>query len=92
MTQQALLDLYFIDARSKLIDIAAFLDRIDRGEGPPDFRLKSFQKALEELQSTQPNRAQSVLMSLSDPTVEPIANAPSKGAVGAYPSNDNPLS
>jgi hypothetical protein len=30
-------------------------------------------------------RAKSVLMSLSDPTVEPIAKAPGKGAVGAWP-------
>src|SRR5215510_15258380 len=29
MTRQQVLDLYFMDARSKLIDIAAFLDRAD---------------------------------------------------------------
>ena len=28
-----ILDLYFMDARYKLIDIAAFLDRLDRHEG-----------------------------------------------------------
>ena len=50
MTRQSILDLYFMDARSKLIDIAAFLDRVDRGEGEPDFRLAAFRKALEELQ------------------------------------------
>ena len=36
MTRQQILDLYFMDARSKLIDLAAFLDRVDRGEGEPD--------------------------------------------------------
>jgi hypothetical protein len=85
MTRQQLLDLYFMDARSKLIDIAAFLDRVDRGEGEPDFRLAAFRKALEELNRTQPDRARSVLLSLSDPTDEPIAAAPGKGAVGAWP-------
>ena len=84
MTRQQILDLYFMDARSKLIDIAAFLDRVDRGEGEPDFRLDAFRKAHAELHRGEPVRAKSVLMSLSDPTVEPIAKAPGKGAVGAW--------
>ena len=85
MTRQQLLDLYFMDARSKLIDIAAFLDRVDRGEGEPDFRLDAFHKALGELNGGKPERAKAVLRSLSDPTVEPIAKAHGKGAVGAWP-------
>jgi len=76
-----------MDARSKLIDIAAFLDRVDRGEGEPDFRLDAFRSALAELQLEEPVRARSVLMSLSDPTLEPIAKAPGKGAVGAWPGH-----
>ena len=43
------LDLYFMEARSKLLDLAAFLDRVDRGTGEPDFRLAAFKKALHEL-------------------------------------------
>jgi len=85
MTRQQILDLYFMDARSKLIDLAAFLDRVDRGEGEPDFRLREFQKALGELSRGEIGRAKSVLMSLSDPTTEPIAKASGKGAVGAWP-------
>jgi hypothetical protein len=54
MTRQQILDLYFMDARSKLIDIAAFLDRVDRGEGDPDFRLEAFRKALTKLQLGEP--------------------------------------
>src|SRR5262245_45914765 len=46
MTRQHVLDLYFMDARSKLIDIAAFLDRADRAEGKEDFRLIAFRAAL----------------------------------------------
>ena len=84
MTRQNILDLYFMDARSKLIDIAAFLDRVDRAEGEPDFRLAAFRKALEELAGDEPVRAKSVLLSLSDPTTEPIEKAPGKGAVGAW--------
>lgn len=85
MTRQQLLDLYFMDARAKLIDLAAFLDRVDRGEGEADFRLAAFRNALGELSSGEPSRAKNVLMSLSDPTTEPIAKAPGKGACGAWP-------
>ncbi len=85
MTRQQLLDLYFMDARSKLIDIAAFLDRVDRADGDPDFRLAAFRQALSELHGGDASRAKNVLLSLSDPTTEPIAAAPGKGAVGAWP-------
>ena len=84
MTRQQILDLYFMDARSKLIDIAAFLDRMDRAEGESDFRLEAFRQALESVHRTSPDRAKSVLDSLSDPTTEPIEKAPGKGAVGAW--------
>lgn len=85
MNRQELLDLYFMDARSKLIDIAAFLDRLDRANGEADFRLAAFREALKELARNEPTRAKNVLLSLSDPTTEPIAAAPGKGACGAWP-------
>ena len=85
MNRQELLDLYFMDARSKLIDIAAFLDRVDRADGVADFRLAAFRQALRELDQSKPERAKQVLMSLSDPTKEPLAAAPGKGAIGAWP-------
>jgi hypothetical protein len=85
MTRQQILDLYFLEARSKLIEIAAFLDRLDRGNGEPDFRLEAFQLALRELNANAGDRARRVLLALSDPTADPIPAAPGKGAVGAYP-------
>ncbi|MEO6742591.1 MAG: hypothetical protein ABIP20_20295 [Chthoniobacteraceae bacterium] len=85
MTRNELLDLYFMDARAKLIDLAAFLDRVDRGTGDADFRLAAFRTALKELEGGQPTRARDVLLSLSDPTSEPIEKSPGKGAVGAWP-------
>ncbi len=84
MTRNELLDLYFMDARAKLIDIAAFLDRVDRGTGDADFRLPAFLEAMNALAGNEPQRAKNVLLSLSDPTTEPIAKAPGKGAVGAW--------
>lgn len=83
MTRQSLLDLYFMDARAKLIDLAAFMDRVERGEGGEDFRMNAFRAALRELDDSA-DRARRVLLALSDPTVEPIPVAPGKGACGAW--------
>ena len=74
-----------MDARCKLIELAAFLDRMDRSEGEPDFRLTAFRDALGVLCSAQGERAKAVLMALSDPTIEPLEAAPGKGACGAWP-------
>ena len=87
MTRIELLDIYFMEARSKLIDIAAFLDRVDRGTGEADFRLEALHRALKELESAKSERAKNVLLSLSDTTKDPIAKAPGKGAVGAWSGN-----
>ncbi|HEY4284128.1 MAG TPA: hypothetical protein VGM62_13765 [Chthoniobacterales bacterium] len=85
ITKAELLDLYFADARSKLIDLAAFLDRIERSDGEDDFRVRSFRAALTHLIEGDPEKAKAVLMTLSDPTTEPIATATTKGAAGAWP-------
>ncbi len=84
MTKQQVLDLYFLDARHKLIEIAAFLDRIERASGKDDFRLKSFRDALAKLDGKKKNKAKNILLAFSDLTTQPIAKAQSKGAVGAY--------
>lgn len=85
LTRQEVLDLYFMDARCKLIEIAAFLDRVDRAPGDPDFRLGALQAALKHLTESEVGRAERVLLSLSDPTQDPVAVAPGKGAAGAWP-------
>ena len=85
MTRQQVLDLYFMENRAKLIDLAAFLDRVDRASGEADFRLAAFRKALQELNGPAPERASKVLLSLSDLSLEPIEKAPGKGAIGAVP-------
>jgi len=85
MNRQQLLDLYFLEARSKLVDIAAFLDRLDRAKGEDDFRLAAFNQALGQLQPGATSRAERVLGSLSDPTIEPIPAATTKAACGAWP-------
>jgi len=87
MTKQQVLDLYFMDARSKLIDLAAFMDRVERAEGEEDFRMKGFRGALKELEKGGCERAAAVLISFSDPTAEPISAATTKAACGAWKSS-----
>ena len=86
MTRQQVLDLYFMDARCKLIDIAAFIDRVERATGNEDFRMAEFRKAMRELDGST-GRAERVLLALSDPTTEPIPAATTKAACGAYPGD-----
>jgi hypothetical protein len=87
MTRQETLDLYFMDARWKLIDLAAFMDRVERAEGHDDFRMKAFREALLELGKGNGERAGRVLLTFSDPTTEPIPAATTKAACGAWPGN-----
>ena len=88
MDKQAVLDLYFIEARARLIDLAAFLDRVERAPGEADYRLAALRAALEEMvqrPTGDDGRAKTVLMALSDPTTGPLDAATTKSAAGAWP-------
>ncbi len=82
-SKQELLDLQFIDARHMLINLAAFLDRIDRHPGEDDYRLAALKAALPVLSSDRPDRAKVVLESFSDHTTDLPQTAPFQGATGA---------
>lgn len=86
MTRQQVLDLYFLDARHKLVELAAFLDRVERARGEDDFRVKSFRAAIGNLKGRKGNRAKRVLLAFSDRTAKPLAKAEGKGACGAWNS------
>ncbi len=81
-TEQNMVELYFMDARSKLIDIAAFMDRVERSGETGDYRYREFVKALAALDA--PDRAEGVLNLLSDPSEGPLEQAGAGPAVGAY--------
>jgi hypothetical protein len=85
MTRQHVLDLDFVAARHKLIDLGAFLDRVARAEGEDDFRMAAFRAAIAELAEPQPHAAERILRVFSDPTEEPIPAATTKAACGAWP-------
>ena len=87
--RKEILDLYFLDARSRLIDIAAFMDRVNRSEGQADFRYSQFLEALNALGGTSSHKAEKVLLTFSDPTEDPIPKATTKAACGAWPGSIN---
>lgn len=91
MSREAMIDAYFLEHRAKLIDIAAFLDRLDRaadgpppGDQPSDYRIEALCDAVSLLTDGQPHRAQRIMRKLSDPTTSPIPAAGTKGAAGAW--------
>lgn len=86
LTREALLDEYFIENRTRLLDLAAFLDRLDRTGGPAaaDFRLEAFAEALSALCLPLPSRVKKIQMIFSDPTSEPLEALDRKSAGGAY--------
>lgn len=82
-SKKDLLDLQFIDARHKLIDIAAFLDRIARHPGDDDYRFAAFKAALPILLEDRPDHARAILDSFSDHSQDLPESAPFQGAFGA---------
>jgi hypothetical protein len=85
MTKAQVLDLYFIENRHKLLEVAAFLDRVDRAEGKADFRLEALRRALPVLSKGRGARAKRLLLALSDHSRAPIPKATTKSACGACP-------
>ena len=87
LTATQLVDEYFIENRNRVLELAAFLDRIDRADptlSDRDFRMRVLQDALAMLASGAPDRLLQIQMLLSDPTTEPLAALDRKGAKGAW--------
>jgi hypothetical protein len=88
LTEQEILDIYFLENRARLLDIASFLDRLDRardaGGTPSDFRHEAFIRAVELLLEPGGKRTRDIQMSFSDHTHQPIASAVGLKAVGAW--------
>jgi hypothetical protein len=87
LTQRELIDEYFMEERVKVIDLAAFLDRLDRAresDAEHDFRLRSIHDALAVLAGDQGGRVQRVQMIFSDPRSELLEELDQKSAKGAY--------
>ena len=92
-TGRELVDEYFIENRTRLLEIAAFLDRLDRTDPTPvdrDYRVRAFREALHLVEdrpsaADEPRtRVERIQQLLSDPTTEPLEKLDMKSARGAY--------
>lgn len=81
---RAIVDQGFIPVRAKLIEVAAFLDRVERYGVTDDFRCAALRAAAALLVDGRAERARRILEKLSDPTVEPDTNSSGKAALGAW--------
>ena len=95
LTSQQVVDIYFMELRAKLLDIAAFLDRLERAEGHgglQDVRVRALKKAIPLLIDSScenhANRTERMLELLSDHTTEPTPAAHTQSALGADPNTD----
>jgi hypothetical protein len=87
LTQRELIDEYFMEHRVKVLDLAAFLDRLERAreaDADDDFRLRSVRDALAVLADGSGDRVQRVQMIFSDPRSELLEELDQKSAKGAY--------
>ena len=87
LTRKELVDEYFIENRTRLLEIAAFLDRLERAgasDAPDDFRMRAFAEALAAVAGGAGDRLERVQLLLSDPSTEPLQALDRKSAVGAY--------
>jgi hypothetical protein len=81
-----IVDEYFIENRTRLLEIAAFLDRLDRVDpdhASRDFRMQVFRDAVDAL-GTPGDRLMRIQLLLSDPTTEPLDRLDRKSALGAF--------
>lgn len=91
-TGRELVDEYFIENRTRLLEIASFLDRLDRVDASlarKDYRARAFHEALALLGTpndgaTPETRVQRIQMLLSDPTTAPQEHLDVKSARGAH--------
>ncbi len=80
----AVVEIGFIPTRAKLIEVAAFLDRVERHGVAGDFRCVALRAAAALLTDGRGRRARRILEKLSDPTTDPDMVSSGKAALGAW--------
>jgi hypothetical protein len=85
LSPKELVDEYFIENRTRLLEIAAFLDRLDRTDpsASQDFRMQAFIEGL-AIVAEGGGRLDRLQLLFSDPTTEPLGALDRKSAFGAY--------
>jgi len=86
LTQRQQIDEYFMENRNRVLEIAAFLDRLDRAsaeDAASDFRLVAFREALAALCVDAGGRVGRVQMIFSDQNCDLLEELDQKSAFGA---------
>jgi hypothetical protein len=86
LTQKQHIDAYFMEQRNRVLEIAAFLDRLDRidvQDANDDFRIVALRRAMAELNSDEPGRIERIQMIFSDQNTELLEELDRKAAYGA---------
>lgn len=88
LTTSQIIDEYFIENRTRLLELAAFLERLDRSadgiDAGADFRMAAFRRAVQVIASDGPDKMNQVQLLFSDPTTEPRKKLDTKSASGAW--------
>lgn len=88
LTTAQIIDEYFIENRTRLLEVAAFLERLDRSadgaDAGDDFRMAAFLQALQIIASDAPDKMDQVQLLFSDATTEPREKLDAKSASGAW--------
>lgn len=86
LSQTEIIDRSFMEYRNRLLDLAAFLDRLDRArerDALGEARYEALLDAMEELTSDQPGRVERVQMILSDTNCALLDERDRQNALGA---------
>jgi hypothetical protein len=86
LTGAEIVEEYFIENRTRLLEIAAFMDRLDRVDpqrAAADFRMQALADAVAAL-AVPGDRLMRIQMLLSDPTIAPLERLDRKSALGAF--------
>lgn len=89
LSSSQILDMSFLENRARLLEMAAFFDRIERSAdaaaGKSDFRYRALVNGIRLLlDETDAGRTRAIQLNFSDPTSEPIADAVGLKAHGAW--------
>lgn len=88
LTTRQIVDEYFIENRTRILELAAFLDRLrrsaDQAAWTSDFRMQVFGRALQTLAAESTDKVNQVQLLFSDPTTDPKPALDEKSASGAW--------
>ena len=85
-SKKEVLDADFAAARAGVLDVAAFLDRVDRGEGEADFRYRALMEVLPLLSASGPGRVRANLEALCE-TEDALPETAARQAAGRAPNH-----